>query len=141
MNQLYAVCRTSAIPDSQAVGFVLALAGESGPKPWPILITRKGSQFFGFENACPHQGVRLDARPGQFLDDDGNFLTCGMHRAQFDLDTGHCFLGPCQGQRLKPVNLTIDDGDLCVSGVQLAEEDGLDIPDSDAMPEVQITSD
>jgi nitrite reductase/ring-hydroxylating ferredoxin subunit len=141
MNQLYAVCRTSVIPDSQAVGFVLALAGESGPKPWPILITRKGSQFYGFENACPHQGVRLDARPGQFLDDDGNFLTCGTHRAQFDLDTGHCFLGPCQGQRLKPVNLIIDDGDLCVSGVQLAEEDGLDLPDSDAMPEVQITSD
>ncbi len=141
MSELYAICRASAIADSQAVGFVLARAEESGAKPWPILITRKGNKYFGFENACPHQGARLDANPGQFLDDDGNFLTCGRHRAQFDLDTGHCFIGPCQGQGLKPVTVVLDDGDVCISGVRLAEEDGLDIPDPDAMPEVMITPD
>lgn len=141
MSELYAICRTSDIGDSEAAGFVLARAEESGAKPWPILITRKGGSFYGFENACPHQGGRLDASPGQFLDDDGNFLTCGRHRAQFDLDTGHCFIGPCQGQRLTPIDLVVDDGDVCISGVRLAEEDGLDIPDLDAMPEVMITPD
>jgi nitrite reductase/ring-hydroxylating ferredoxin subunit len=84
MSELYAICRTSDIGDSEAAGFVLARAEESGAKRWPILITRKGSKFYGFENACPHQGARLDASPGQFLDDDGNFLTCGRHHAQFD---------------------------------------------------------
>jgi hypothetical protein len=35
----------------------------------------------------------------------------------------------------------IDDGDVCLTGVQLAEEDGLDIPDPDEIPEVMITGD
>jgi len=142
MSELFAICRATEIPDSQAVGFVLALAQDTGaPKPWPILITRKGNQVHGFENACPHQGARLDVRPGQFLDESGNFLTCGHHRAQFDLDTGHCFIGPCQGKDLTPINLVIDDGDICVTGVRLAEEDGLDLPEPDTMPEITITSD
>jgi nitrite reductase/ring-hydroxylating ferredoxin subunit len=113
----------------------------SDAKPWPILIARKANQFFAFENACPHQGSRLDTRPGEFLDDEGNFITCGNHHAQFDPDTGHCFIGPCQGQRLTPITLVIDDGDVCLTGVQLAEEDGLDIPDPDEMPEIMITAD
>ena len=83
----------------------------------------------------------MDTRPGEFLDDEGNFITCGNHHAQFDPDTGHCFIGPCQGQRLTPITLVIDDGDVCLTGVQLAEEDGLDIPDPDEMPEVMITAD
>jgi nitrite reductase/ring-hydroxylating ferredoxin subunit len=141
MNELYAICRTSDIADSQVAGFVLARAEESGRSRGRFWLTRKGSKFYGFENACPHQGQRLDASPGQFLDDEGNFLTCGRHRAQFDLDTGHCFIGPCQGQRLTPIHLVVDDRDVCISGVRLAEEDGLDIPDPDATPEVMITPD
>ena len=54
MNELFAICRTFEIDDGQARGFVLMRVEESGEaKPWPILITRKANQFFGFENACP----------------------------------------------------------------------------------------
>jgi nitrite reductase/ring-hydroxylating ferredoxin subunit len=142
MSELYAVCRTSDIADCQAVGFVLQRVEKTGASGfWPILITRKGKHFYAFENACPHQGTPLDAAPGQFFDEDGNFLTCGRHRARFDLDTGHCFIGPCQGRRLTPVDLVIDEGYVCVSGVRLVEEDGLDLPDPDAMPEVMIQPD
>jgi len=103
---------------------VLMREGENGePKPWPIMITRKCNQFYGYENACPHQGERLDTTPGQFLDEDENFITCGNHQAQFDPDTGECFIGPCKGERLTPINLVIDDGDVCLTGVVLAEED------------------
>jgi nitrite reductase/ring-hydroxylating ferredoxin subunit len=142
MEELYAICRTGEIEDGQASGFVLMRIDDGGEaRPWPILITRKGNQFSGFENACPHQGERLDARPGEFLDEEGNFLTCGHHHAQFDLDTGHCFIGPCQGKALTPITLVLDDGDVCLTGVRLAEEDGLDLPESDGPPEVMITSD
>ncbi|MDU2926281.1 MAG: Rieske (2Fe-2S) protein, partial [Bradyrhizobium sp.] len=35
-----------------------------------------------------------------------------------------------------------DDGDVCLSGIDLDEEDGLDIDDpEDDVPDVQITSD
>ena len=142
MDEIFVVCQTSEIEESHAAGFILLRAEENGePKPWPILITRKGNQFYGFENNCPHQGGRLDREPGQFLDENGNFITCGKHHAQFDLDTGECFIGPCQGHHLKPISLVIDDGDVCVTGVRLAEEDGLDIPDPAEMPEVLITTD
>ena len=142
MEELFVVCRTIEIDDGQAAGFVLMRAGEGGAAAqWPILITRRGNRFFGFENACPHQGSRLDVRPGEFMDEEGNFLTCGKHRAQFDPDTGQCFIGPCQGERLTPITLVIDEGDVCITGVQLAEEDGLDIPDPGEMPEVLISGD
>jgi len=142
MDELFVVCQTYQIEDGLASGFVLMRAEESGEaKPWPILITRKGNNFYGFENSCPHQGSRLDTTPGQFMDEEGNFISCGKHHAQFDLDSGECFIGPCQGHRLTPIGLVIDDGDVCVTGVRLAEEDGLDLPDPGEMPEVLITTD
>lgn len=127
MNELFAVCRTIEIDEDQPRGFWLAIRTETdAAKPWPILILRRGNRFYGFENVCPHTGSRLDTQAGRFLDEEGNFLTCGKHRAQFDLDTGSCFIGPCRGQQLTPVALVIDDGEVCVTGVELAEEDGLD---------------
>lgn len=142
MAELFAICSTYEVDDGDARGFVLARLDEAGAStPWPIIVTRKGNGFYGFENACPHQGTRLDTLPGEFLDDDGNFLTCGKHRAQFDLDTGHCFIGPCQGKSLTPIPLVIDDGDICLTGIAMAEEDGLDVEDPNEVPEVMITAD
>ena len=142
MNELFAVCATYEIDDGSARGFVLARLDENGAtKAWPILITRKGNNFYGFENACPHEGKRLATFPGEFLDEEGNFLTCGKHGAQFDLDTGQCFIGPCQGKALTPVALVFDDGDVCFSGIELAEDDGMDIADPNEVPEVMITGD
>ncbi len=142
MDTLFAICPTYAVDDGRATGFMLMRREPDGTaKPWPILITRKGNNFFGFENACPHQGSRLDTTPGEFMDEDGNFIICGNHQARFDLDTGHCFIGSCQGQALTPIKLVIDDGDVCLTGVDLAEEGGLDIPEPDEVPEVQITLD
>jgi len=122
MNELFAICQTGEIEDGDASGFLLMRIDETGePKPWPILITRKGNNFYGFENACPHEGTRLDTNPGSFMDEENNFIECGRHHAQFDIDTGECFIGPCQGARLTPIKLVIDDGDVCVTGVMLAD--------------------
>ncbi len=140
MSELYAICQNGAIEDGDATGFLLMRITSTGePKPWPILITRKGNNFYGFENSCPHKGEQLDTNnPGSFLDEDGNFLTCQNHGAQFDLDTGKCFIGPCQGKSLTPITIVVDDGDVCITGVELAEDDG---SDPDEAPEVMITSD
>ena len=71
MDQLYVICRTVEIDDRDVKGFVLMRAAEDGEAvAWPIMITRKGSQFFGYENVCPHEGLRLDTAPGQFLDEE-----------------------------------------------------------------------
>ena len=142
MDALYAICHTFEIDDNDARSFVLKKAGgEHGEGiVWPIIISRKGTSYFGFENACPHQGLTLGAGGAEVMDDEGNFLVCRQHGAQFDLDTGKCFSGPCQGKALAPIRIVVDDGDVCVAGVELAEEDGLDLPDSDT-PEIVITGD
>lgn len=149
MDELFVICRAREVQEEEVRGFVLArLAHDdaergAGPRtePWPIIVTRKRNKFFGYENLCPHGGTRLDTVAGEFMDEEGNFIACGKHKAMFDLDTGHCFIGPCQGKALTPVELVIDDGDICITGVPLTDEDGLDIPDPDAHPEVLITPD
>ncbi len=80
------------------------------------------------------------SQSGEFMDEAGNFIVCSKHGAQFDIDTGHSFSGPCQGKALTPIRIVVDDGDVCVTGVQLAEEDGLDL-DETGVPEVVITGD
>lgn len=140
MDELFAICRTFEIDDHDARGFVLKKVGENGQGVrWPIVITRKGKDFFGFENICPHAGERLDSVAGEFMDEAGNFMVCGHHGAQFDIDTGFCFSGPCQNKSLTPIKIVVDDGDVCITGVELAEEDGLDLTED--APEVVITGD
>jgi nitrite reductase/ring-hydroxylating ferredoxin subunit len=141
MDELFAICRTFEIDDHDARGFVLKrVVADGESERWPIIVTRKGQVFYGFENKCPHAGERLDVNSGEFMDEAGNFLVCSKHGAQFDLDTGFCFSGACQNKSLTPIKIVVDDGDVCVTGVLLAEEDGLDLVDSDA-PEVVVTSD
>jgi nitrite reductase/ring-hydroxylating ferredoxin subunit len=105
------------------------------------MISRKGQSFYGYENACPHQGVPIDGGSGELMDAEGNFLVCRRHGAQFDIDSGHCFSGPCQGKALTTIQVVIDDGDVCITGVELAEEDGLDLDEDANIPSVMITSD
>jgi nitrite reductase/ring-hydroxylating ferredoxin subunit len=121
---LYAICELNDIPSMRARGFVLARRdGDRGVVPWLIFVIRWGRNVVGYENCCPHEGVPLDWERGQFLDGNGTRIQCGKHGALFDLGTGDCVEGPCLGARLTPVELVVDDGDICVAGVVLEEED------------------
>lgn len=120
----YAICRFSDIPSQRARGFHLVVVGENGkPQPWPIVIVRWGRQVFGYVNKCPHHGVSLDWERGQFLDPNGTRLMCGKHGSTFELSTGACVDGPCKGQGLAPIALAVLDGEICVTGVTLVEDD------------------
>lgn len=120
----YAICRLSDIPSQRATGFHLMVVAEDGShKPFPIVVVRWGRQVFGYLNKCPHDGVNLDWERNQFLDPNGVRLMCGKHGALFELGTGTCLDGPCKGEGLTPVALTVLDGDICVTGVELVEDD------------------
>lgn len=122
----YAICGMNDIPSRKARGFQLIRVGEDGAtRPWSIVVVRWGRQVFGYVNKCPHDGVNLDWERNQFLDPNGIRLMCGKHGALFDLGTGMCVDGPCKGRGLQPVNLRILDGDICVTGVTLVEDDEL----------------
>jgi nitrite reductase/ring-hydroxylating ferredoxin subunit len=141
-RELFAVCHVNDVAKRRAMGLVLARLGEDGKTvPFPIVVARRDGQYYAYVNRCPHQGSRLDFEPKQFLDSSARFLLCGKHGAQFDIATGHCVDGPCLGKRLEPVVVVIDEEDLCITGVRLAEEDGLDRPENDEMPEIVIQPD
>jgi nitrite reductase/ring-hydroxylating ferredoxin subunit len=120
----YAICSFNEIPSQRAKGFNLMIVGEDGkPKPWPIVVVRWGRQVFGYVNRCPHNGVKLDWERDQFLDQNGTSLLCGKHGSTFELSTGACAGGPSKGHGLTPIALAVLDGDICVTGVTLVEEE------------------
>jgi nitrite reductase/ring-hydroxylating ferredoxin subunit len=138
-REIFAVCHVNDVLKRRAVGVVLARRAENGAIiPFPIVIARENGKVYAYVNRCPHQGARLDFEPRQFLDPSGRRLMCGKHGAGFEIATGICLDGPCKGERLERVEALIDGEDVCVVGVNLAEEDGLDREENDEMPEVVI---
>jgi nitrite reductase/ring-hydroxylating ferredoxin subunit len=141
-QDIYAVCHVNDVIKRRAVGFVLARIDETGRTvPFPIVITRQGGKVYAYVNRCPHQDTRLDFEPKQFLDSSFRYLLCGKHGALFDIPTGHCNDGPCKGERLEAVDVIVDQEEVCIVGVKLAEEDGLDREENDEMPEIVIQPD
>jgi nitrite reductase/ring-hydroxylating ferredoxin subunit len=120
----YVICSMSDIPSQRALGFYLSRIGDDGEAhPWPIVVVRWGRHAFAYLNRCPHNGVRLDWERDQFFDAYGTGLMCGKHGARFDLSTGECIEGPCVGARLEPIPVSVIDGDICVIGVRLVEDE------------------
>jgi nitrite reductase/ring-hydroxylating ferredoxin subunit len=119
----YAICALNDVPNRRAKAFSLIRAEADGSeRPWHIFVVRRGSKVHGFVNRCPHQGTNLDWERNQFLDPNSPRIMCGKHGSLFEFETGECVEGPCKGARLEMVQVSVIDGDICVSGVTLAEE-------------------
>ncbi len=58
-----------------------------------------------FENLCPHVPIPLDRIHDDIVSADGRTLVCQNHAALFDLATGHCVSGPCEGDSLREIPL------------------------------------
>lgn len=107
------LCRLDAIADPGGKGF--RLDGPSGARE--IFVIRRRRQVFGYVNSCPHVGTPLDWQPDQFLSLDKDLIQCSTHGARFEIESGRCVAGPCQGARLMPVSVVVEDG-----AVMLAED-------------------
>ncbi|MGH8211038.1 MAG: Rieske (2Fe-2S) protein, partial [Steroidobacteraceae bacterium] len=49
-------------------------------------------------------------RPHKFLTPDSALILCSSHGAVFEKRTGYCVAGPCAGNSLRPVPLTVEAG-------------------------------
>ena len=104
-------------------------------EPYPIVIVRDGArQYFAFVNSCPHEHHPLYDGPGQVLDSGDRVLICEKDGAKFLIGTGLCIEGPCKGAKLQSLPTLVMEGDVCIGGVTLVEED------EDGPPEVMVTS-
>ena len=137
----FVICSAADIDLGEAKAFDLAQSdGEGGAKPFRILVAHNGKgEFFAYRNSCPHQGVWLNVGSGTFLDETGELLKCGRHGAKFEIESGTCVSGACEGSRLEQVSLAVLDGDVCLHGVNLLEEDGMGWHEDDMDETMEIT--
>jgi nitrite reductase/ring-hydroxylating ferredoxin subunit len=138
-GDLYAICRADFIQSQRCKSFTLWRVGDNGlPAPWCIIILRWGQGLHAFVNRRPHQSSVLNFERDQFFDPERRFLMCGKHGALLDITTGICVDGPCRGEGLEPVKVVEVDGDICVTGVALVEDEE---PDPDDTMEIMIHPD
>lgn len=78
----------------------------------PAFAIRYENVIRAFKNRCGHIAVNLDFKPGQFFDEDGNFLVCSTHGALYEPATGVCQGGPCFGVGLEPLSVIEQNGTL-----------------------------
>ena len=96
------LCALTDIEDGEARGFTLADGRD-------IFVVREGGAAYGYVNSCPHQGTPLDWTPDQFISEDTGLILCATHGALFEIADGACVSGPCEGDRLTPVALRVDE--------------------------------
>jgi nitrite reductase/ring-hydroxylating ferredoxin subunit len=112
------LCGLDALDDPGSLGFEIP-RGE-GELPLSLFLVRKDGKVYGYRNSCPHTGAPLEWQPNQFLDRDHGFIECALHGALFDIAEGRCLRGPCVGDSLQRLAVTVRDGAVWLaSGVPL----------------------
>jgi len=101
------LCRLDDLEPVDALGIWPRgrVASDSGPAP--LIVVRDGERVCAWRNVCPHNGSPLSRDRHGFLEtrEGERQLRCNVHQAYFRLDDGLCTAGPCEGQRLEPVDL------------------------------------
>jgi nitrite reductase/ring-hydroxylating ferredoxin subunit len=106
MSTVHKICDIDVIPERGAKGFSI----QNDSAVLEFFIVRKDNRFHGYINRCPHTGVNLNWQADQFLNTDGGLIQCSTHGARFRINDGYCVYGPCAGQRLVPIKLTLEHG-------------------------------
>lgn len=119
----FSLCSYDEVPNRTAKALELKGVGKGGAiETRPLVIVRWDDKVYGYINHCPHTPTQLDARiPGQFFNEEHSYLMCDKHGALFEVDTGECFDGPCQGQALSKLSIEVIGGEICLTGIQLVD--------------------
>lgn len=90
--------------------------GRGADAVWPfrMFVVRRGDRVWGYVNTCPHQHIPLNYFPDRFVSADKQFVLCANHGALFNFDDGQCVAGPCVGESLQQVPLTVRDGTVII---------------------------
>ncbi|RPE72135.1 nitrite reductase/ring-hydroxylating ferredoxin subunit [Pacificibacter maritimus] len=100
------LCALTDIPDGGSKG---VLPGPRGRDQG--LLVRRGDTVFGYVNNCPHYDrAPLGWKKDEFLNGTKDRIMCAAHGALFQIEDGVCVIGPCLGQALTPLLITVEDG-------------------------------
>lgn len=104
------LCRLDELADRQCREFEFQLQGETVS----AFVLRLGEEVVAYRNHCPHTGAPLNWMPDEFLSVEKEFIQCAIHGALFRPDDGLCLHGPCNGESLQSVALSVEAGVVCV---------------------------
>lgn len=94
------LCAIADVPDNGSLGF-----GDGGTDS--VFAVRKRGDIRVYRNRCPHAGAPLNWMPHRFLDRSREHIICSAHGALFEIGSGACVGGPCQGQSLTAIAFEI----------------------------------
>lgn len=100
------ICRLDELVDRQCREFECQQGGET----LNAFVLRLGDEVVAYRNHCPHTGAPLNWNPDEFLSYEKEFIQCAIHGALFRLSDGYCLHGPCNGQSLQPLAITVEAG-------------------------------
>ena len=101
--------RIAAVEDVPADGSFLFTVASEGEEREAILVRLSDDSIAAWLNYCMHwTDVALDTGDGAPTRDGE--LVCRKHAATFEKDSGVCTHGPCEGARLEPVEVAVEDG-------------------------------
>lgn len=115
------LCRSDDLAEGEARGFEVAGLNRK------VILVRRKDKVFAWRDACPHYpaGAPMAWKTDAYLTGDRSRLTCHAHGAQFDIETGECVSGPCLGQSLTPVAVTLSQsGGIIIAAPPVREEAG-----------------
>ena len=83
---------------------------EFGREPVSGFALRFEGKVVAYLNRCMHVPTELDWQPGEFLDDERQWILCSMHGAVYDPRNGLCVSGPCVKRRLHALDVREEGG-------------------------------
>jgi nitrite reductase/ring-hydroxylating ferredoxin subunit len=106
------ICAIGQLTDPGSYGFSVEFNGSTIAG----FVVQRDGEFFAYRNNCPHTGSPLDWVEHQFLDIEGALIQCATHDALFLIDTGECVFGPCPGESLEPLSISVNNANIYLSG-------------------------
>ena len=102
-----ALCALEELADPGSTVLTLRHADDSLSR---VMLLRKGGKVYAYEDVCPHIPLPLEQLGGKVLASDGRRIFCANHGALFEIDTGRCVKGLCEGKALTPFAVALKDG-------------------------------
>ena len=108
MKNTIFLCSLNEIPETGAKG--IKFFADSDKDDIFLVRSPDDGQVLAYWNSCPHiPGSPLGWAKNRYLNRAQDTIVCSSHGALFNLVDGHCFSGPCIGEKLIPVPLHIDE--------------------------------